>query len=114
MHLLRPFHEGVDERHLLYTTLQSFQAHERVLFTHEAQIRNQGIFWLHVFTPVLCLASREIEPSFYLTPKTGIFQWTHERCKLSVMEKSPLFGTVLVNLKRCNEKDMTLLFLKRV
>ena len=89
MHLLRPFHEGVDERHLLYTTLQSFQAHERVLFTHEAQIRNQGIFWLHVFTPVLCLASREIEPSFYLTPKPESFSGRTRGANSRSWKKAP-------------------------
>ena len=104
MHLLQPFTADINDRAILCTTLESFHAWERHLFYHESRDhRDQGIFFHRRFTPVLCLATQEMEPFFYHAPKTGLFQWTNAMCKLTIQERNPLFGTVLIQLSRFNE-----------
>ena len=109
-HLLQPFtpEPTIHERAILCTTLVNFHAWERSLFHSrhhgDPDHSDQGIFFRTRFTPVLCLAHQETEPFFYLAPKTGLFQFTYNMCKLTVYETLNS-DPVRIQLSRFNQHE---------
>ena len=109
-HLLQPFtpEPTIHERAILGTTLENFHAWEPSLFhdrhRSDPDHSDQGIFFRTRFTPVLCLAHQEIEPLFYHSVKTGLFQLTYNMCKLTVYEtlNSERNHPVQLQLRRFN------------